>query len=290
MANLSKAMAMAQDGVLMECYTKNGWFVKVKPAYQIEKVKVSFVKMNTKGSGFDVYVDLYKFELLADDILSGKLAELIATDRQLQTEAQKSGKTAYPNAWTYTTGNNGEKSVTIGAGRADVVIQGGNKTEKQFAPVPCTYDDLRIMAKNFRRTVALKLADLAKTTLEASEKYNHETVNDDDEETKPETPEEGTVANEAEEEETANEIFRVKVTGNFTDLKGKGYAANATLEDGRKVSLMLWKPAIKEVEKRMPIGDFVTKMVGQTFSVVGKISEYQGREQLVVSEFPAKAS
>ena len=49
----------AEEGCINAAFTLNGWFVKIKPAYAIDKVIFSFVAKGSSGKqSFNVYVDL----------------------------------------------------------------------------------------------------------------------------------------------------------------------------------------------------------------------------------------
>ena len=137
MANKSKMRSMLEQGCIAEWYTLKGFFLKLYPCFEIDKVKFSFVMKGKKGEGFDVYVDTDDFSLLCDDILSLRMATKIACD-----------KGEYPSAWTYATGENGALSVAIGKSqKGGVVVQGRNGNTKANAFVPLTdYNELRKMA------------------------------------------------------------------------------------------------------------------------------------------------
>lgn len=105
---------MLKIGCIEQDYTLNGYFVRVYPAFSIDKVRFSFVKRNTGGKeSFDIYVDTWIFQDLCDEILSGAFARKLAKD-----------KGDYPTAFQYTTGENASKHLAIGAGKAGLVISG----------------------------------------------------------------------------------------------------------------------------------------------------------------------
>lgn len=132
-----------KEGLFIAIYTKDGYFLKVKPAYSIHKIKYSFVKLGTNGQGFDIYMDIDVFDNLVDDILSFRLYRAIEEERAKDEQ--------YPSAFTYTTGEKGTKCIAIGHGKHGVLVQ-GTEDKKNYARVPCSYDDLRTMAKYYRRT------------------------------------------------------------------------------------------------------------------------------------------
>ena len=139
MAKISKLRARFQNACIAEFYTLNGWFLKVYPAFDIDKVKFAFVEKGTNGSGFDVHVNVGTFSLLCDDIQNYRLAKMIAAETS-----------QYPTAWNYVTGENGSKGVAIGksSGKSAMLIQG--RLNKTFARVPvATYEEMREMAMWF---------------------------------------------------------------------------------------------------------------------------------------------
>lgn len=134
----------ATEGTIASFYTLNGWFVKVYQAYNIDKVKFSFVKKGEHGNGFDIYVDIDEFDNLCDEILSGQLFV------KIQNETGD-----YPSSWKYVTGEKGSKELAIGKGQGQnfAVIQGRDKGKKLNAFVGIAdYNKLKNMAKWFRRS------------------------------------------------------------------------------------------------------------------------------------------
>lgn len=111
---------MLKNGCIEQDYTLNGYFVRVYPIFQIDKVKFSFVKKNTSGKdAFDIYVDTWIFQNLCDDILSGAFLRKLVHDTG-----------DYPTAFQYTTGENASRHLSIGAGKAGIVISGRVTGEK----------------------------------------------------------------------------------------------------------------------------------------------------------------
>jgi len=171
----SKNMKAAKEGILLEQYTQNGWFVKVKAtALVIDKVLFSFVKKGQNGAGFDVYMDIDKFDLWCDDILSGRVATIITAEK-------KAGITE-PKDIKYITGENGAKYVgicpsTLGKAFGTISGKGLDKNGKViFGYVPVSYDDLRIMAKRFKRVSIIRYEALdaayKKAILDGADKNN----------------------------------------------------------------------------------------------------------------------
>lgn len=141
----------AEKGVLGAIHTQKN-FVKFYPAFQIDKVKLSFVKTGTKGEGFDIYIDILTFDNLADEILSGKLYKKLLSEQV--TESNK-----YPFSFRFVTGENAEKEVKLmKAQKADVNIYG--KSGKEYMNIPCSYDELRNISKLFKLTVKKRMEHL----------------------------------------------------------------------------------------------------------------------------------
>lgn len=197
----SKWLEMAQDGVLNSQYTKNSWFVKVKAAYSIERVCFSFVMKGQNGSGFDIYVDMFLFDLWADDILNGTFARIIDAEAKAGEE--------YPKHYKFVTGNSGQKSVGFAVSKNGngfvvngTIIKDG-ESKKTFANIPVDYNWLRILAKNFKRTSQAHFDELAKITVEASNKF-HGNLDASDEATNS-VPEENATGNSPDKEQAATE-------------------------------------------------------------------------------------
>lgn len=158
---LSKREEMARRGELQEAYTQTN-FVKFKPAYDIDKVKVAFVEIGKNGKGFDIYIDLDRFDILCDDILDKSLQKSLLAEKPTE-------KNRYPHSFQYITGDNGEKEIKISQGKvAECNIYG--RCEKKYMNVPMSYADLRIMAKWFKRTSKKRFDKLTDITLDALEK------------------------------------------------------------------------------------------------------------------------
>lgn len=154
----SKTRKLAEEGCFGAFYTLDKWFVKFKPAYLIDAVEVSFVQKGKKGEGFDVYISIQAFSFLCNQILSFRMEKLIEIERTKHLQN--------PECFEYVTGDNGQKKVAIGAGmNGNVVIQG--KNGNVWANVPCSYQDLWIMADMFCRTSEKWFADMAKTIVDA---------------------------------------------------------------------------------------------------------------------------
>ena len=131
------------DARIMEAYTLNSYFVTLSPWFEGDKMVVSFVKKGTKGKdNVTIHVSLKKFEKLIDSIKDGSLLEAIKRD----------DKDDNPGAWSYRTGNNGSKTVSIGlgqkntkTGKRSITIHGYDAAKKLNANVPISWEDLTDM-------------------------------------------------------------------------------------------------------------------------------------------------
>lgn len=174
---MSLRMEMAQEGILNSQFTKDGWFVKVKPAYGIEKVAFCFVKKGTKGSGFNVYIDIDTFDNWCDDFLSGRFAHVLAAEKQAGEK--------YPKFYKFVTGESGSKSVGFANSTTDanMYVVNGQCTidgKNTYANVPVDCGWLKTTAKYFRRTSAKTFERIVEATVKASQSYRHNLTEDDE--------------------------------------------------------------------------------------------------------------
>lgn len=146
----------AEEGCINAAFTLNGWFVKIKPAYAIDKVIFSFVAKGSSGKqSFNVYVDLDIFDLWMDDVSSFRML------RKLQEENAAGKK--YPEAYKVVTGENGSYMVGFCVSTKEnmIAINGSGKHKENGAQtgdtlrafIPVSYDWLRITAKYSRMTL-----------------------------------------------------------------------------------------------------------------------------------------
>lgn len=176
----SKRQKMAEAGVIAQQYqySDGSWFVRIYPCLQIGKYKFSFAKKGQKGKGFDVYMDIEDLELWVDDILdvSKTLLKTIT--------AEKATKEQYPKTYKYVTGENGSKTIGIGAsssekGFAVLNASGMVESKKQFANVPVDYIWLRKFAKEFRRETCGYFREMTELTLKVSASLRNDADDDD---------------------------------------------------------------------------------------------------------------
>ncbi len=249
------------EGLLGACYTQKGWFVKIKPCLSIDKIKFAFVKMNSKGSGFDVYCDIPKFDLLCDDILAFRLERKIEQEKALQVSDPKNHQN--PTSWVHKTGEKASKFVRIGAGKSGVLIQGGKAGEdNQFANVPCAYDDLRIIAKWFKRVSARWFDEATSVIIENSNTDRFHNVTAEDE---------SAIGYEDADTDEAPVVEPVKASIKILkefSRNGNSYRASAYDEGNkRNVTAIFGPDAVKIIEKKLPMAEFTKRYVGNSLIV-----------------------
>ncbi len=270
---------LIDEGVIAALYTEKGWFVKIYPAYKIDKVKFSFVKKGEKGAGFDVYCSLPKFDLLCDDILSFRLPA--------KMEADRTAKKQYPEAWVHTTGENASKSVKIGHGNSGVLIQGGTKTPKaQFANVPCKYDDLRLIAKWFKRTSEKWFETAATELVENSEKYRNSLADDDEIATAPVAEEPQVNPPKAENQVPAEAPKQPADMSEFHTIQITSFDNNDVLggvgvdESGKPIKFTFTAEVQAFVQSKMAVNAFRQAYLGRKLtvkaSIVGNVYTIKG--------------
>ena len=214
--NKSKRRELAESGALMAAYSQKS-FIKIYPAFDIEKVKISFADIGSNGKGFDIYVDMDDFDILCEDILSMNLKRAILSEKQ-------TAQNPYPYSWRYVTGNSAEKEIRISKGmKSEVNIYGKHGSEKKN--IPLSYNELRIMAKYFKRVSEKHFDMLTELTLKGMEenaKYfkmgkddaRYEKIENETEETTPtqEKNEEKTSENDVVTLKTVTEVRKINET------------------------------------------------------------------------------
>ncbi len=166
----SKAMGLANEGAFLAAYTKNSWFVKIKPAFNIDKALFSFVKKGDAASEhFDVYMDADILDTWFDDLLSDNQI----LQRTLAGEAQAGEK--YPKGYKYVTGENGEKSVGLVQSQTAGAITVNGKNGGTYANVPVPTRDFKAAAKRYQVAYRKRIEELANATVASSTKWrdNH---------------------------------------------------------------------------------------------------------------------
>lgn len=113
-------LTLAKNGVFAEEYSSS-WFVRVKDASRIDRVRFSFVKMKTNGKVFfEVYVTLSKIRPLLEDMLSRAAYDskyrVILTDGVRNVLQERSLGITEKGVYFYPSGTNGSRSLTVIAG------------------------------------------------------------------------------------------------------------------------------------------------------------------------------
>lgn len=160
--------SLLSSGCIGAFYTMKGFFLKVKPAYTIDKVVFSFVQKGKSGEGFDIYVDIDKFDLLCDYILSRELTRLLKDSNHEHS------------AWEYRTGIDGSKVINIFQGNSGIVIHGFDGKKKVNANVPVAYEELMITAKWHRRIFSVYSDKMIQFCLQAMENHSKYYKNQDE--------------------------------------------------------------------------------------------------------------
>lgn len=173
----SNRQKYAEEGCLNAAFTQNSWFIKIKPAYDIDKVIFCFVQKGSSGkSSFNVYMDLDLFDLWMDDVLSYRLSRII--------ENEKNAGEIYPKFYKAVTGEKGAYTVGIcassklpgmfvinGTGKhKDKGVQVGNTL---VGNVPVDYNWLRVTAKYYQRTCKSRFENLSNTILTESRAHHN---------------------------------------------------------------------------------------------------------------------
>lgn len=256
-ARMSMRQKLCVEGVIAAQYTQNGWFVKVKPAFTINKVIFSFVMKGKSGDGFDIYMDLDRFDNWVDDIQSRILLRVLAEE--------KAANEQYPKTYKYVTGENGEKSVGIcnSSKGASFVLNGCTVKDgsKVYANVPVDFDWLRTMAKYFKRCVEIEgvFENYAKTLMEAANAYHQNVPKDQETEhteepapqEKPSDPSAHAQEKKPENTQQSSSVSVVVFTdGEFTDTKDGGSYILAKTQDDDSCYVVFTQDLIKSLGKR----------------------------------------
>lgn len=286
MADIRKDL---KEGCVASFYSQTK-FCKVKPALNIDRVDFAFVRTGTGGNGFDIFVDADSFDLLCDQILSGSFVTTLAKDTG-----------DYPSAWEYVTGDNGEKHIAIGKGKdKPIVIQGridGLENGNIFIGINA-YDDLRLMAKWWRRASADYYAQLTKALQEGMKKndsYHTENATE-------ETP----AGSAVKEEKTTDKTESVSSIEGGTQkiyklipIEGIGKASNYTddkpcytvrcleKDSGNEVEVVfLSKYIAEDTQTFNQLLDVLSSGRRPPFRVEAIYSTYKGQQQLRFLKFP----
>ncbi len=183
---MSYAEEAAKDGSIFSAWTRT-WGLHIRPWYDKDKLKFSFVEVGQKGKGksFDIYMDIIKygfpcFKKWANDIKSPSRR----FERILAAEAEAGEK--YPKAYKYVTGEKGNKTIGIcNSTNGSYCINASIMTDKGtvYANIPVDFGDLELIVDAFNQGYAGRLVELEEYRFEKSEelaKYyeDHDNVSD----------------------------------------------------------------------------------------------------------------
>ncbi len=297
---LSKLRELLMDGAIAAFYTLNGYFLKIRPCFPIDKVKFSFVKKGSEGQDtLDIYVNTEDFDNFCDDVLSGVMQKKVAADDG-----------DFPNAWTYATGENASKKLSFGSGNSQpYVFQGRYNKINAFVGVG-DWLEIKNMAKMWRRVSKSYYEELVGVFMDGMKKIESFHSSDAMEEKS-----EPIVTNVVAEKpaETPNQVPQTDnriavVTGNaqiYTLVpsdqmeQAENYSASKpsfTLkcnckELGREVEVIfLSAPIGKSSSNFNLLKDRLEKGWRGAFRIEGQMSEYKGKEQLRFTTFVAKGA
>lgn len=161
----SKFQAMLEKGSIAGFYTQNGWFCNVYPCLNIDKIKFSFAQKGQNGKGFDVFMDVMRFDELCLSVIRGEFARKAAASTS-----------EFPDVFEYKTGPNASLEVNVGKGKnSNYCIQGRNKSAGKNALIGIPCCDLNDMAFLWVRWLRNMYYDSRKKVLlkamEANSKY-----------------------------------------------------------------------------------------------------------------------
>lgn len=151
------AHKLFDDAQIAAAYTLNGYFVTFSPWFEGDSMLVSFVKKGSSGKDkIEIYVSLRRFEKLVKSIEDGTFKKALEKDTETDT----------PGAWSYVTGANGSKVLSLGLGKVNpktgkrsIIIHGYNAEEKKNADVRIDWDVLEELAENYKLVVGQAPAD-----------------------------------------------------------------------------------------------------------------------------------
>lgn len=138
-------LEMIREGSILKEYNIKKNFVNVTPAPTIGKVKISIVALNSGGKDYvDFYLEIDEFRQFCKEIENGVAQKKIMEDNN-----------PYPSAYKWTAGTNGCRHFNVGKGRAGVIFQVQNTSQKQNKMVAVIPHSLKKMAFLFRLLMGL---------------------------------------------------------------------------------------------------------------------------------------
>ncbi|WP_026667646.1 hypothetical protein [Butyrivibrio sp. AE2005] len=216
---------MSQN-VIFETWTQT-WGLRVYPAYGIDKIKFGFIKKNTKGKGFDIFMDCLRddtqcFDNWAYDILHGRFERNLANEKQAGEQ--------YPKTYKYITGKNGQKTLGImnsknGGYCINVPLLGkdgnpvkeikDNKEKIIYINIPVSFHGLRHLAERYLLSYRDRKNELEQLRKEAS-KARHNSEGTDSSDSAQEPSASGTTSVNSSEKDTKNKKVKKLPTPDTT--------------------------------------------------------------------------
>lgn len=242
---LSKEMENAQDGAFDTAYSgngKEGWFVKVKPAFGtggagIDHVVFSFVNKGSSGKdAFDIYIGIRKFRGWCLRIRSGAFF----TD----LEKEKARGEKYPVMYKVQTGEKGHKVLgfMLSSIPGMVAVNAKDK-DHQYISIPLEYGFLENLAYDFLEMSKGRFAELLEETMTVANSYRASLSEDDKEYMQQSNekgkPDEKPAAGDNLPEVVEIESFWAVPNGSILEQRGK---------DGTATMLRLVIPALADKE------------------------------------------
>lgn len=259
---------LVSKGKILEAYGKN-YMLTVSPAPGIDRIRVSLVKLGTKGKDVtDFYMTTSQFITLTTEIAENQ-------GHLFKSKCQKDMTEAFPNAYSYVTGKDGSKKLHIGGGKVGIRIHTSErKDENRFdnKNIAVSFDNLYVMAKLFQVIYGLIPADYYMKSLsdafwkaqdELSKYYKYDESLDEE---TPDSTEDG--LNEAEETNDTPEAQKPSETvsdASETILKLKLTEAPVVKDD---IGLLCFKAVYEDQD-----GTYSTKPAGYKMPINGSIAK-----------------
>lgn len=163
----SNVQERMENGYLFSTWTQT-WGINIKPCYDMDKIRFSFIEKgkNGKGNSFNVDVpckrdNVFDFINFAEEVLWDPSKPYKKCFIKVMAEEKNNGE-KYPKRYNWRTGNNGEKSVGIansikGNG---FVICGNNNTTNTHVMIPICDTALEDICVEFMETYTDRLNQL----------------------------------------------------------------------------------------------------------------------------------
>lgn len=156
--NYATDKEMLQSGMIMRAYGSTH-LISVNPCLDIHKVRISIVKLGTKGKDCDdVYLSVAEFLNFCNQVDSYQAAKKFAADMA----------NPYPKAYLWTKGKNGAKKLAVGGGQKGVRFQttitretggisadGKAQVSTAYKLCVCSYEQLQSMSFYFKLIIGM---------------------------------------------------------------------------------------------------------------------------------------